>query len=267
VLYGFSDRLFGFSAARGGFEEILHPSGARLKLLGQLEDGAAAVQVLARAGSETNYSLAHYNGKEFRPRNSAGLEPVLLGALNFLHTAKNGDLWIGGASGLARFHRQTWQTFPQPDGVFSLVELEGGRMWFGGRNKIHQYDGKTWQVVQSDFDRVNAMVQSRDGSIWVAVGNGLYRFYRNSWIYNAAREGLPFSTINFRGSRRTTVGRDFAWRQSPSSRLRPRSAAHDSEAQHCQSPSATKRSVVYGAGAGSLAGHAGCALVVRVSIG
>ena len=196
VLYGFSDRLFGFSAARGGFEEILHPSGARLKLLGQLEDGAAAVQVLARAGSETNYSLAHYNGKEFRPRNSAGLEPVLLGALNFLHTAKNGDLWIGGASGLARFHRQTWQTFPQPDGVFSLVELEGGRMWFGGRNRIHQFDGKTWQVVQSDFDRVNAMVQSRDGSIWVAVGNGLYRFYRNSWIYNAAREGLPFSTIN-----------------------------------------------------------------------
>jgi signal transduction histidine kinase len=196
VLYGFNSRLFGFSSARGGFEEILHPSGARLKLLGQLEDGAAAVQVLARAGSETNYALAHYNGKEFRPLNSAGLEPATLGALNFLHTAKNGDLWVGGASGLARFRRQTWQTFPQADGVFSLVELEGGKMWFGGRNKIQQFDGTTWRVVQSGFDRVNAMVQSRDGSIWVAVGNGLYRYYKNSWIYNGYREGLPASTIN-----------------------------------------------------------------------
>ena len=196
VLYGFNSRLFGFSAARGGFEEILHPSGARLKLLGQLKDGAAAVQVLGRAGNETNYALAHYNGKEFRPSNSDGLEPALLGALNSLYTAKNGDLWVGGASGLARFRRQKWQTFPQADGVFSLVELEGGIMWFGGRNKIQQFDGKTWQVVQSDFDRVNAMVQSRDGSIWVAVGIGLYRFYKNSWVYNAQRDGLPTSTIN-----------------------------------------------------------------------
>jgi signal transduction histidine kinase len=196
VLYGFNNRLFGFSSARGGFEEILHPSGARLKLLGQLADGAAAVQVLMQAESETNYALAHYNGKEFRPLNGAGLKPALLGALNFLHTARNGDLWIGGASGLARFHGQKWGTFPQPDGGFSLVELEGGKMWFGGRNNIHQFDGKTWQVVQSGLDHINAMVQSRDGSIWVAVGNGLYRFYKNSWIYNAVREGLPTSTIN-----------------------------------------------------------------------
>ena len=195
VLYGFSDRLFGFSTARDGFEDILHPSGAGLKLLGQLADGAAAVQLLAPTGSKTNYALTHYNGKEFRPMNSAGLEPALLGALSLLHTVKNGDLWVGGASGLARFQGQKWQTFPQADGAFSLVELEGGKLWFGGRSTIHQFDGKTWQVVQSGLDHINAMVQSRDGSVWVAVGNGLYRFYRNSWVYNAYREGLPASTI------------------------------------------------------------------------
>ncbi len=194
VLYGISDRLFAFNAGRDGFEEILHPSGAVLKLLGQFNDGAAAVQILAKADDGHNFALASYDGKEFRPVNCPGLDIGSLGAINFLYTAKNGDLWVGGTSGLARFRQQKWQTFLQADGVLSLVELARGKIWVGGRNQIHQIDGQKLQLVRSEFDEVRAITESRDGSIWVATGRGLYRFYKNSWLLSGEREGLPIST-------------------------------------------------------------------------
>jgi signal transduction histidine kinase len=193
VLYGMNDRLYGFTEERDRFEEISHPSGAPLKLLGQLKDGTAVVQVLSRASDKQDFILESYDGKKFQSLNCTGLEGGALGTLNFIYATKEGDLWIGGAYGLAQFHQQKWKIFPQADGALSVIELGRGKIWFGGRNQIHQFDGQRLKLIQSGFDDVKAMTQSRDGSIWVATGMGLYRYYKNSWIFSGEREGLPIS--------------------------------------------------------------------------
>jgi signal transduction histidine kinase len=196
VLCGLGDRLYACDTGGNHFVEIQHPSGGGLKLLGALPDGAALIQVLPLKAAADGYQLESFDGKQFTPSLVDGLVPSMLGDLTFVWPARNGDLWLGGVSGVARLHGKKWESFQRGDGVFAMVELARGKYWFGGRNRIDQFDGEHWEEVRSGFDRVNAMVRTHDGSIWAAVGNGLYRFYKNSWIYLAQREGLPYSTIN-----------------------------------------------------------------------
>jgi len=89
-----------------------------------------------------------------------------------------------------------WQRFTAADGYLDdgalcWLELPEGQVWCGGLEKISEYDGKNWRVVLSGLDRVSAMRRISDGSVWVATGSGLYRYYKETWAWVAEEEGLP----------------------------------------------------------------------------
>ena len=69
--------------------------------------------------------------------------------------------------------------------------MPDGRIWCATRDQIWEFDGRNWTMVRRGFDRVNSMVRTRDGSVWVASNNGLHRFFQGAWIQNGVEEGLP----------------------------------------------------------------------------
>jgi len=200
VLEG-SGQLLQFNLQTGAFRLTSHPEASRLKPIGQLSDGSLCVRVFPTNGNGDTYRLETYDGNSFHRFAELPAELNLGSDLVFLFAARNGELWLGGNNGIARYHDKTWQTFgpadgSQPDGAFSIAEIEEGKIWCGGRNRIWEFDGKKWSIVRSGLDRVNSLNKGRDGSIWVADNNGVHRLTaKGEWILNSVEEGLPGAVV------------------------------------------------------------------------
>jgi signal transduction histidine kinase/ligand-binding sensor domain-containing protein len=106
----------------------------------------------------------------------------------------DGYLWLGTPNGLIRFDgsRFTPWTALSPDNelpsgpVHAIVGSADGSLWVGiggggGVVRIHQ--GKVFQHAQSDGapPGAAAMIQDRQGAIWVATRSGLFRFANGTW--------------------------------------------------------------------------------------
>lgn len=189
-----------FNPATRHFQVIDPGSGRGCLLIGQLRDGRVCLQVPDAKKPHAVYRLETYDGHEFRRFGPRWLNWGAEGRLFTCYAATNNDLWLGGSGGVALLRDNKLQTFSRadgdiPDSGFCFLELSDAKMWCGGLSKIFEFDGKNWSVVRTDFDRVNSMVRSHDGSVWVASSDGLYRFLNGSWLVNAVEEGLPSSTV------------------------------------------------------------------------
>src|SRR5262249_20712130 len=114
--------------------------------------------------------------------------------------SQNGDLWVSGRAGTGRYHDKKWQTFfskdkSTPEAASAFTELPDGRLWAAAADKVWEFDGRSWSVLQRGFDRINAMLRGRDGSIWVATESGLNRFTQGAWVENGTEEGLPSAAV------------------------------------------------------------------------
>ncbi|MBI3414004.1 MAG: hypothetical protein HY043_01585 [Verrucomicrobia bacterium] len=201
VAFSLNDRIALFSPGTERFEFLSHPDSRTLKLLGPLNDGTLCVQARAPASAVEAFSIEAFNGSTFvalpaLPASwAAANEPLVTRQM------QNGDLWLGGTRGVAILRQSQWQTFGAADGwleqpVFCMLEVGEGKIWCGTRDRIMQFDGKRWSLVRAGFDRVNTMFKSRDGSVWVAAGNGVIRFWNGAWVLNSVEEGLPSASIN-----------------------------------------------------------------------
>src|SRR5262249_5223860 len=62
--------------------------------------------------------------------------------------------------------------------------------------RIWEFDGKSWFTVRGGFDRINDMISTRDGTVWVASNTGVHRFTglhlfaKGAWVENGIEEGL-----------------------------------------------------------------------------
>lgn len=105
--------------------------------------------------------------------------------------AADGSIWVGGSS-LHRFDGQSWEGIQEPVALASgrwsdvVYTASDGDLWVGSRYYgAFQYDGKTW--VHHDVrhgvvgGRIQAILQTDDGSVWVATPNGVSRFDGRSW--------------------------------------------------------------------------------------
>lgn len=115
-------------------------------------------------------------------------------------TAQNGDLWLGGAHGIAWRHQDAWRFFSStnqigPEGVVGFAEAPDGRVWCATSDKVWAFDGKNWFALRSGFERINRLCGARDGTLWVATDNGVHRFLQGAWIANGLEDGLSSAVV------------------------------------------------------------------------
>ncbi len=120
-----------------------------------------------------------------------------------LHLDRQGRLWVGTDSGLARLEQDTWQTYtpdnsplPAAD-VRAILETDDGALWFGTwASGLARYDpdADTWTVYDvADglvANGVLALAQSSDGILWIGTEGGVSRFDGDTWQSYQTPDGL-----------------------------------------------------------------------------
>jgi signal transduction histidine kinase/ligand-binding sensor domain-containing protein len=194
-------RLVRFEPATGSFVQVGGGAGApQRRALGALKNGNLAVLVWSGEPSDKSYRLEVFDDQEFQafseplPKALAGVE------LSGLFASASGDVWVSAETGTAWLHEHQWRVFTTadpsaPKAVLAFAEVPGGRLWGATRDRIWEFDGRNWSEVQAGFDRINALLSTRDGTIWVASSSGLYRFFQGAWVDNGVEEGLASPVV------------------------------------------------------------------------
>jgi signal transduction histidine kinase/ligand-binding sensor domain-containing protein len=129
-----------------------------------------------------------------------------------------GYLWLGTPTGLLRFdghHFTPWEpsdtSLPLPNGpVHAIVPLHDGSIWVGlggGGGVVRIHRGELVHHLPTDGapSGVTAMIQDRQGAIWVASRRGLFSFFNGRWTLMGEAEGYggaeAFSLYEDRGGR------------------------------------------------------------------
>jgi len=187
-----------FDPARGSFENVSAPGANRqLHPLGLMKDGTLCLR--NAGGGEATLEI--YDGQNFRP--FSGPQPTGEWHLTFefLFATRNGDLWLSGGKGVARFRDSEWQFFPLSDRnipavVVAFAELADGKIVAATDDKLWDFDGRNWTSSRAGFIGIKKLLNSRDGSLWVATGEGLHRLMTGTWVENDLAEGLPSSDVS-----------------------------------------------------------------------
>lgn len=186
------DRLAAVTPSQPGF---------RLRALGALNDGRLCVQFQRPDVSEGSGSLQAFDGSQFERLPDAIPQSVLSTNWQALFLAQNGDWWLSGELGVANYNETRWRIFPAtgdkstPEDARWFAELPDGKIWAASQDQIWEFDGQNWSAVRRGFDRINGMIKSRDGGVWVVSNSGLYRHFQGAWIENGTEEGLPSAAI------------------------------------------------------------------------
>ncbi len=196
-----TQQMLVFDPITGGFVALVHPAHRRpVRVLDRLPEGVLCLLTASTfaTGEVNHFELLDEHG--FRPYAEAP-PPLELGQeLWFLRQAHNGDWWLGGSSGLARWRDDKWQRLTAAEGYPDdsarwWLELDDGRIWCAGTSRVCEFDGKAWRVLQSGLDQVSALIKAGDGSVWVGTADGLLRYYQETWTRIGEEEGLPSSQI------------------------------------------------------------------------
>ncbi len=173
--------------------------GESLAVLGRLKDGSFCVQRLPAAREGSTYQLENLEGSQVERLPWPPLEAGLGDRLHALCQTRNGDIWVAGDKGVARLRENRWSVDKVPEvnpgSVLHLLETVDGRVLCATRDTVWEYKAPDWLVLRVGFDQINAMMQSRDGSIWVGSNSGLFRFLRGQWVECGTEEGLPDSNV------------------------------------------------------------------------
>ncbi len=184
------------TAAR--FETITHPEGRQwVRVLGRPDPGTWLV--LTRpppAAPDPTPRVERFDGRAFAPWTEGPALPADRGEFFFLERAASGDWWLGATAGPAWWREDRWQFFGTADGyaddgAVAWLEFADGRLWCAGLRQVHEFDGRRWTLQLGNLDHVHTLRRTSDGSVWVGANNGLFRFYRGSWLGVGEPEGLP----------------------------------------------------------------------------
>ena len=174
---------------------------------------ASAGDVFAEKPATPNYTMAVWASEK-------GLPP---GDVFAIAQDLEGYLWVGGPTGLLRFDGNRfspWQPADPasalPSGpVHAIVGSHDGSIWVGlggggGVVRIQRGQIVKYSTADGAPPGVSAMIQDRQGAIWVATRRGLFKFANNRWTLARKERGLQRrrGVQPVRGSRRPSLGRD-----------------------------------------------------------
>jgi signal transduction histidine kinase/ligand-binding sensor domain-containing protein len=195
----FDSRFFRFEPGTQTFAELSRQNNAsRFRPLGLAADGSLWVEK-PQPDSGT-YALELFDGSSFTPVPEKLPARELGEKLSAAFASVAGDLWLSGEKGTARYHDRKWKLFVShdnttPEGVLDFAELPDGRIYAATSDKVWEFDGRNWLATYRGFDRINGLLRTRDGSLWIASNSGLHRFFQGAWVENAMEEGLPSAAI------------------------------------------------------------------------
>lgn len=162
--------------------------------------GSNVYGILCYAGD----SLIYYNHK------NAGK----FGRITSILEDDAGALWFATANGLVKFENQKFTLFNTDEvtpEIWGMFQDTSGVFWLAALNGIYKYDGSVYQsfpipkAAVSDtntilnYDRVCAIMQSRDGSIWMGTdGFGICRYFpvTDSFALYSTEDGLSDNNIS-----------------------------------------------------------------------
>jgi len=116
-----------------------------------------------------------------------------LGPAWFLVEGADGSIWVGRDTGVSRFDGLQWRDFPSRDAyalgggeVTSLLATRDGVIWAGTTTGLSRFiDGEWTAVSTSDVPGVRGLLQTSDGSVWVAAFDGsrirFVRYHDGLW--------------------------------------------------------------------------------------
>ena len=202
LLLAAGEQCFRFDPAGAVWTVVpANPSAGPLRPLGMLTDGRVCFQRSGSATAEPNLHLETYDGTRFEPLSMPTPDPPPGNTLSTVFAAQKGDLWVSGDRGTAWYHDQKWRMFDStaqsgPESAIGFAQLADGRICCATQDKVWVFDGSNWYVLRAGLDRVNALLVSRDGGLWVATDSGLHRFFQGAWVENDSNEGLPAGSIH-----------------------------------------------------------------------
>jgi signal transduction histidine kinase len=195
------DRLYEFHPGNATFDPTTIPDSARfVRALGVLKDGSLCLQTFPDASPAAASNLERFDGRQFELLAEAPSADVIGTNTSSVFTAENGDLWLAGELATACYHERKWRVFASTDkttprAALTFAELADGKIWCAAPDEVWEFDGRNWSVLRRAFDRINAMLHTRDGSIWIASNSGLHRYYQGAWLENGTDEGLPGAAV------------------------------------------------------------------------
>lgn len=120
---------------------------------------------------------------------------------------RDGYLWLGTLAGVARFDGARFSAFNnvttreiKGSYITALLEDRAGNLWIstdgGGLNLYRDGQFRRYTTAEGLADnRVLALAESSDGSIWIGTYNGLTRFKGDRFSTYTMRDGLPINVI------------------------------------------------------------------------
>jgi signal transduction histidine kinase/DNA-binding response OmpR family regulator len=184
-----------FDPRTRSFSEVSPPGGLFLEMMTPRGDGTA--WTVTRNRDQSRIQLGIFDG-EFHPRPDLDFDWKYSGVLTVQQTS-SGAIWIGGTNELSVFENGALRVVGRDagyadTGAIFIAEIQPGRVWVGGRSKLMEYDGLSWKVLRNT-DRVRMIVPARDGSVWIAASDGVYRYKDGSWLDYGREEGLPSEIV------------------------------------------------------------------------
>jgi ligand-binding sensor domain-containing protein/signal transduction histidine kinase len=124
-----------------------------------------------------------------------------------IHQTRDGAVWVGMLSGLARWQNGEWKLFRTvsglpSDAVRAIAEDNEGNLWIGTERGLSRFrDGKFTSIHKADglpSEDVSSLLVDKEGVLWVGTfGGGLGRFEKGRWTRYTTSQGLVNNSIGY----------------------------------------------------------------------